>query len=422
MIFEGLKTSSNSLVVFSRPTSMKISSTICGPGDPVLLYVHCTSHKPDPHVKIRRQTTPSGIPPVIIVTGTKQEGKLPEISDERPDRSIKIIVLDLRDEQQQTVLVENQPASKFKKMPKEMWDNVLSIRMAFRPNQPTECPIQTSPTIDVYTNILPKPPPASLPQQSNMVLPNMYPSSYPNVMLPQVPSPFMNQQSNYHLMAAAQSIMNAAANYNMYPYMIPPPRPVSMNRMQAASPLLQYNNSNIKRKPVQLQPPQPTTFLPPQLEQRIQRKKTPSKRQSQQQQQQQRQSSPLPQQPLSPLPQQPMYPSTPKKRVRFDDALQIFEYEPESSEDEESIDMHDYIQPHQDDFYYTQEPNYPSYPPYSSSSPVRRTSGRRAAYYYPPEELVDQVDDLEEEDWGDLWKRRNFISRHSSTLRKPSQL
>ncbi|OBZ86396.1 hypothetical protein A0J61_05554 [Choanephora cucurbitarum] len=380
-----------------------MSSTICGPGDPVLLYVHCTSHKPDPHVKIRRQTTPSGIPPVIIVTGTKQEGKLPEISDERPDRSVKIIVLDLRDEHQAT-LVENQPASKFKKMPKEMWDNVLSIRMAFRPNQPTECPIQTSPTIDVYTNILPK---------STMVPPNNNVNMYPNVMLPPpppLPQTYMNPQQNY-LMAAAQSIMNAAVNYNMYPYMMqaPPPPPPAMNRMQAASPMLQYNNnSNIKRKPVQLQSPQPTPYLSPQLEQRIQRKKTSN----------QKQPPLLPRQPYQQQQQQQhMYPSTAKKRVRFDESLQIFEYQPESSEDEEvegSIDMHDYIQPHPDDYYYTQD--YASYSPYSPPEPIRRSNGRRPTYYYPPEPIQ------EDEDWGDLWKRRDFIARHSSTSRKSSQL
>lgn len=42
------------------------STGYCRPDDPVLLYVHCSWDKPDPHVKIRRQTTLEGIPPVIL--------------------------------------------------------------------------------------------------------------------------------------------------------------------------------------------------------------------------------------------------------------------------------------------------------------------------------------------------------------------
>ena len=70
-------------------------------------------------------------------------------------------MLDLRSSLQKSSLLEtnssqqqqqNEPASRFKKMPLEFWENVLQIGRAYKPNQPTECPIQTSgPTIDIYT-------------------------------------------------------------------------------------------------------------------------------------------------------------------------------------------------------------------------------------------------------------------------------
>ena len=41
------------------------TTTVCGPNDPVVLYVHCSPDKPDPHVRIRRKTTENRIPPVI---------------------------------------------------------------------------------------------------------------------------------------------------------------------------------------------------------------------------------------------------------------------------------------------------------------------------------------------------------------------
>ncbi|KAI8066303.1 uncharacterized protein B0P05DRAFT_553791 [Gilbertella persicaria] len=200
-------------------------------------------------------------------------------------------------------------------MPQEIWDNVLAIRIAFKPNQPTDCPIQASSTIDVYTNILPKP------VQPTTMLP-MY--NY----VPPLPNPYM---TNYmSVMAAAQSIVNA--NYRYQPQ--PPPQ-------------VMIPPTHIKRKPVQLQP---TPFLSPQLEQRIQRKKTP----------------------------QPTH----KKRVRFNEIPQIYHYEPESESESEEV-------------YYTQ--------PYDYYSPQEN-------YYYDNEEG--------EEEYGDLWKRRNFIKRHASYPRK----
>lgn len=42
------------------------SASICRPEEPVLLCVHYAPNKPDYQVKIRRQTTPMGIPPVIM--------------------------------------------------------------------------------------------------------------------------------------------------------------------------------------------------------------------------------------------------------------------------------------------------------------------------------------------------------------------
>ncbi|KAG1096658.1 hypothetical protein G6F42_018326 [Rhizopus arrhizus] len=202
------------------------SATVCGPDDPVLLYVHCSVNKPDPHVRILRKTTPSRIPPVIIVTGVKKESRLPKICDERPDTSVKIIVLDLRTNSDPNKANENVPASKFKKMPKEIWDNVLQIGRAFKPNQPTDCPIQTSPptTIDVYANILPKNPSSQQfmrqqqqQQQQHMPLAhqiNPYNNAgmfhpgmmYGNLMPSNGANPMMFNQPNYmNVMAAAHN-------------------------------------------------------------------------------------------------------------------------------------------------------------------------------------------------------------------------
>ncbi|KAG2232718.1 hypothetical protein INT48_000075 [Thamnidium elegans] len=104
--------------------------------------------EPDPVVRIRRQTTSTRIPPVIIVTGIKKEGRSPKIFDERPDTSIKIIVLDLRDNQDANN--ENQSSSMAKEMPLSIWENVLQIGRAYKPNQNTECAIQiNTPTIDM---------------------------------------------------------------------------------------------------------------------------------------------------------------------------------------------------------------------------------------------------------------------------------
>ncbi|KAF7722609.1 hypothetical protein EC973_002922 [Apophysomyces ossiformis] len=67
-----------------------------GPHVPVLLHVPCTKENPAPLVIIKRETTTSGLPPVVLVTGHWIEGKQPQIKDERRDRSQPLVVLDER--------------------------------------------------------------------------------------------------------------------------------------------------------------------------------------------------------------------------------------------------------------------------------------------------------------------------------------
>jgi hypothetical protein len=415
------------------------STTICGENDPVLLYVHCSSSKPDPHVRIRRRTTPSGIPPVImgitniyrvdlktnilhIVTGIKKEGRLPKITDERPDRSIKIIVLDLRGNTDPNPASDNQYASKFKKMPKGIWDNVQRICIFFQPNQPTDCPIQTSDnTINIYSNILnthPFPPSQSfLPQLMPNTMMNPYHNTnnsgmyHPGMMYNNTNSMF--NQSNYaSVMAAAQSIVNAATTYNnmfipanYHPHhqlLSPQPSPMLHHQQmqyiqqqqqppQQSSP--QPINTQIKRKPVQLQP-KPTNYLSPQIEQRLQRKKTIPQRQ------------PPPSQTLN------------KKKVRFAEKPAIIYFEREEGEDEPEdeeydeeivieddnqhvLDTYPNYYPEKEQLYIDQEEQEYYTQPYHPSR-SRHTSTRP---YYVYE------DDEGEADYGPLWNR---ISRRNS--------
>ncbi|RCH78503.1 hypothetical protein CU098_002970, partial [Rhizopus stolonifer] len=132
----------------------------CGPNDPVVLYVHCSPIKPDPHVRIRRPTTTNRIPPVITVTGIKKEGRIPHIFDERPDTSVKIIVLDLRSkDDDQDSNIHSQPASKFKTMSLDFWENVLHILKAYYPNQVTESAQYIMNTAAAYNSMLTQPQP-----------------------------------------------------------------------------------------------------------------------------------------------------------------------------------------------------------------------------------------------------------------------
>ncbi|KAL7325908.1 hypothetical protein PS15p_208327 [Mucor circinelloides] len=384
-------------------------------------------------------------------------------------------------------------------MPKEIWDNVLQIGRAFKPNQPTDCPIQTSPptTIDVYANILPKNPSSQQfmrqqhhQQQQQMPLAhqiNPYNNAgmfhpgmmYGNLMPSNGANPMMFNQPNYmNVMAAAQSIVNAATaynnmflpNFNPHHHQIMSPQPqqlMSPQPQHMISPQHQHAqlvhhqqqqppNTQIKRKPVQLH--QPTSYLSPQIEQRLLRKKSipyqqQQPQQPQQQQPQQSQQQHQQQQHYMNVPdtyQQPQFdPAKPKKRVRFAPNHTLYVYERLEDEDDEQVTARDeqgqeyqqdgdyhfenephYYQEYDDnnemndnenhDQYYTQQPPFNNNNQYQSSRlppqqhPYRNNDHR---YYYrhqhnEPDVLDDG--DVEEEDLGDLWKRRSFIQRHNS--------
>lgn len=371
-----------------------------------------------------------------VVTGIKKEGRLPKIFDERLDSSIKIIVLDIRGNTGPNPTNDSQHCSKFKKMPKEIWDNVLKIGYSVRPNQSTDCPIQTSPanTINVYTNILPKHPPAQPPQSQPFLPPQLMQNTMMNPysnnagmfqpgMMYNTNNNMFNQSNYASVMAAAQSIVNAATAYNnmfvpnnYHPHhrlltpqptpMISPHQQQHMQYIQAQQqPSPQPANSQIKRKPVQFQP-KPVSYLSPQIEKRLQRKKTIP-----------------PPQPPPPLP----LPQMNKKKVTFAEkpVIEYFErYECEDQADEEEYEdeiviedddqdilreehpyyYHDkdqrYTDQEEEETYYTQQQHY--HP--NRSYPKNDNRG----HYYMYE------DQDEEEDYGELWKRRSFITRHNS--------
>lgn len=394
----------------------------------------------------------------MSVTGIKKEGRAPKIYDERPDSSVKIIVLDLRSNQELNHVNENQPASKFKKMPQSIWENVQQIGRAYKPNQPTECAIETSSnTIDIYSNILPTnqhqqqpqpqpqqflPPPQS-PMSPLMFNPNMFHHHpgmiYGNALMGQQQPPMMynNQHNNYvNAMAASQLIAaaynNLYNNYNQQQIMSPQPQP---QQLQLSPPpqQQQQQHAQIKRKPVQLQP---TQYISPQIEQRLLRKK----------------SVPIQQQHYT---KQPPPQAKPKKSVRFAEKPIFHHYEPEPEpepeEEEEEIDEDvvvedvyayednttleegeeeeedmyyegEYYYPedeierrhhhhhqqqqqyHYRDGYYTQQPQHYN-TNYNTTNKNTRYSNNHNSRY-------------EDEDYGDLWKRRNFITRHKSVMGK----
>ncbi|CAO3681629.1 unnamed protein product [Rhizopus stolonifer] len=267
----------------------------------------------------------------------------------------------------------------------DFWENVLHILKAYYPNQVTECAIKASPTVDVYTNIvpsrqtpspllsLPLPQPQQQPQQQQQIPPVFHPGMYTNPMM-------FNQPNYMSVMTAAQYIMNTAAAYNS---MLTQPQPYMIH-----SPVLspQPHHVQIKRKPVQYHP---SYAMSPQLEQRIHRKKLP--------------------------PQQ-------KKKVRFEEVPTLYTYEAQESEEEEK-DI-------QDGFYdESQHYTRPSSSSSSSSSGGGGGSGRYTSnrpwssnrmmndrfYHYDD----DDDDDDEVEDYGDLWEKRYYIRRHDSLDHRP---
>lgn len=313
------------------------------------------------------------------MTGIKKEGRVPHVVDERPDNSVKIVVLDLRNNDDPSNIHHHQPESKFKKMSLDFWENVVRIIRAYKPNQPTDCAIQTfSNTIDVYTNIVPsrqpiQQQPQPLQQQPAMMNPAVYnPGMFHPMYTNNNSSPILFNQPNYlPVMTAAQYIMNAAAAYN------------SMLSQQpyALSPILspQPQHAQIKRKPVQYRPP-PMNVLSPQLSQRIQRKKLPAQQQQ-------------------------------KKKVRFEEVPTLYTYEPEVSEEEQEEDEdHHYTQPSSShDRYMSPER------PWSSSNII--LNNRHPHFdddYYDDDEEED-----EEEEYGDLWRKRYFLRRHDSLGHRP---
>ncbi|KAG1484227.1 hypothetical protein G6F57_002035 [Rhizopus arrhizus] len=314
-----------------------------------------------------------------LVTGIKKEGRVPHVVDERPDNSVKIVVLDLRNNDDPSNIHHHQPESKFKKMSLDFWENVVRIIRAYKPNQPTDCAIQTfSNTIDVYTNIVParqpiQQQPQPIQQQQAMMNPAVYnPGMFHPMYTNNNSSPILFNQPNYlPVMTAAQYIMNAAAAYNSM--LSQPP--------YALSPILspQPQHAQIKRKPVQYRPP-PMNVLSPQLSQRIQRKKLPAQQQQ-------------------------------KKKVRFEEVPTLYTYEPEVSEEEQEEDEdHHYTQPSSShDRYMSPER------PWSSSNII--LNNRHPHFdddYYDDDEEED-----EEEEYGDLWRKRYFLRRHDSLGHRP---
>ncbi|CEP09431.1 hypothetical protein [Parasitella parasitica] len=411
---------------------------------------------------------------ISSVTGVKKETRLPKIFDERLDTLVKIIVLDLRTNADPNRLNENVPTSNFKKMPSEIWDNVVQISKAFKPNQATDCPIQTAPpsSIDVYTNILPKQQQnqQQLLKQQSPMLPATHQMSpfnnnnnnagmfhpgmmYGNMLPSTVGSPLLFNQPNYlNVMAAAQSIVNAAtaynnmfmSNFNPHQQMLSPQPQhlLSPQSQHMISPQNQHvqlmqnqqqqqSNSQIKRKPVQYQ--QPTSYLSPQIEQRLLRKKGLMYSQQQPlpqpQAQPQRQQQPQPRQPA----QRQQGPKV-KKSVQFAENPTIYTYEPEEEYEGEQpgYQQHELHQHSQANHHYQDERRYyhyendgDNYEPFYTQHPAFNNNHqssrqppqqyRNNDYYYRQHNEPEEEE--EEEDHGALWRRRNFLQRQTSNYK-----
>lgn len=416
------------------------------------------------------------------MTGIKKEGRLPKIFDERPDTSIKIIVLDLRSNQNidvNNLSSEDQPASRFKKMPLDFWENVLQTSRVYAANQPTECPIQISgATIDIYSNIVPSSiqqaqaqAQAHAQQQAQQQAQQMMMFNTGLFQPPQqqynnalVLNHYQQQQNAANVMA----IMNAAAAYNNNMYnmnqltpqfqqlklqqqaqppllMSPQLQPQQQPQQQMLSPQLQHQQvpqPQIKRKPVQLQP---TQYISPQIEERLLRKK----------QTVQQQQVPIQQQQQQPPPPSVKF----KKTVRFIDEPIVYEFERYEEEynssspehiseyyndgdfhirDGGEVDEEIYYEdndPRQGGGYYVPEDeieqrrhhqynNYTQqqqhrYPQQQQPEIVRNNNRQaynnnndRTRYYY---EQQPEEPEEEEESHGNLWERRNFLTRFNST-------
>lgn len=379
------------------------------------------------------------------MTGVKIEGRVPKIIDDRPDTKVNIIVLDLRDNQDINNSNENQPASKFKKMPMDIWENVLQIGMAYTPNQLTDCPIQvTIPSIDVFSNILPSPQQQA--QQQNPMLfnpgmfnPGMMFGGNNGFMMGQPSTMYNNPHANYvNVMAAAQSLLNANSFPGIY-------NPATFNNQRILSPQLHQQQLMIPQQQLQLQQQQQIQHQ--QLQQQQLQKQQQLQLQQQQQQQIKRKpvQSPHPQY-ISPQIEQRLLrkktippPATPlknslavysrdlpamhlvKKKVTFAEEPIIFEYEvlepePDSEEGREQIEQ-------VDEEYYDQKQHY--YPE-DEVEQHRHHQYNNEAYYTQQDHYHNRYQRLEperrrphdyhngEEDHGELWGRRNYIDRNNS--------
>lgn len=343
----------------------------------------------------------------LLVTGVKKEGSLPNIFDERQDTSVKIIVLDLREKNESYQSNENTSSSKFKKMPKDTWENIKQVTLSVKPNQVTESPIQASPatTIDVYTNIIPKKQQQQQQQQPHLLRKvsssilsqnnGQYLSPFNNdIMTPPPPpvSPFMLSQPNYYsVMAAAQSIANLASSYNnmFVPGYNPHQQlmsPLLRYNIQEAQPFQQQKQSQPQQQPQQKQPTQikrkpvqSPQVMASKIDQRIQRKRS-----SQQfSRQHVLRAMDSPQQAI-------------KKKVSFNDTLKIHNYVHEEENKYSNDDM---------GVSYSMKDGYNNH-----MMPMRKYSSNNKLFdcqqqHYMPACFAEE----EEENYGNVWRRPTFI-------------
>lgn len=358
-------------------------------------------------------------------------------------------MLDLREDAEHYQRTDEMiSASKFKKMPKETWDNIVYVTSSVKPNQGTEHPIEISPptTIHVYSNIIPKKQQLSRKSSSSFLSQssannNVGPySSNPffsqNMMMnPATSSPLMFSQPNYlSMIAAAQAIANLTPNYNNNNMFVPGfTSPISpfQQQLMMSSPVqnLELQNSQsrqqqqqtqqhnqIKRKPVQLnRKPSNNHIINPKLEQRILQKKSSY---------QVLQQPVIPQVPniATPANSQTGSPLSPqkaiKKKVSFNETLKVHKYEHMLDEEtdllEEEKEEENKQQTHycNDDFGidYSGSPH-DTYNYLNSNLPLRKYSSNNKLFDSRHQHELpywgEEGDALE----GGVWKRSAFLKK-----------
>jgi hypothetical protein len=326
----------------------------------------------------------------------------------------------------------------------------VQVTSSAKPNQATDYPILASPptSINIYTDVIPKKQQQHQQQQqqqqqqhqllrkmSSSMLNNGIPYNNMYGLMSPPASPLIFSQPNYFsVLAAAQSIANMASNYNNMAFpsynnmhqQLMSPVPVyghsqfQQNFQQQQPPLQQQQPpqtqqqqpaNQIKRKPVQVQ--KTSTQSNTKIEQRIQRKKSSYQLLRQQQQQHQQpvqvKKEINKQQPNTTTQQQQAL----KKKVSFNDTLEIHNYHEEPLDEIENKQPVNY---YRDDMGvdYAQHQMY-TYPNQRILPKIRKYSSNnklfdshqqhyRPAYYHPTPEEVE-----EEEDYGNEWGRPAFL-------------